>query len=280
MNWIDSHVHLFCKNDNNNEVPNLLPQNVLNTPDVYFKELESTPPSALVVVDFSMSKDSQHVISALDELKKIDKKAAGVIKGDVDNINTFKWIERDDIKGIRIYAKDSVPDISNTNWKKLLKIVEDKSKHILIFGKSTYIPELVEQIPINIPILIDHLGLPKIQENDEDFNKTLEISKLRHNIYFKGPGYRTSVDVEKVKPIVKKIIDSVGHDKLILGASDAPFAGPVLESTPEYADKKYCELMNYEKVLTFINQIVDYTCSSDIEKEKILYKNAKELYGF
>ena len=280
MKWIDTHVHLFAKNDNNEGVPVLQPQNLLNTPDAYFSELKDCEPESIVVVDFSMSKNSQHVISALDELKAIGKKAAGVIKGDLDNENTLNWIERDDVKGIRLYAKDSTPDISSKQWQDFLEKLEKQSKHILIFGKCEYIIDLIDQIPEKVKILIDHLGLPKLDGSDEKFNTLLEKSKARSNIYFKGPGYRTSIDADRVKPIIRKIIEELGHEKLILGASDGPFAGPVLESTPEYAGKKYCEFMNYSNVLNFINDITDYACSSDLEKEEILYTNAKELYGF
>ncbi|MDA0781498.1 MAG: amidohydrolase family protein [Rickettsiales bacterium] len=280
MNWIDTHVHLFAQNDNNDGIPTLQPQNSLNTPEIYFNELKGNSPESVVVVDFSMSKNSQHVISALDELKKNGKKAAGVIKGDLNNENTLKWIKRDDVKGIRLYAKDSTPDISSEQWQSFLKIIEAEGKHVLIFGTCGYIVELIKQIPKGITILIDHLGLPKLGEDDINFRRLLEISKLRNNIYFKGPGYRTSIDADKVKPIIRQIVESVGHDKLILGASDAPFAGPVLESTPEYAGKKYCEFMNYNNVLSFIKEISEYACTNDSEKQKVLYGNAKEIYGF
>ena len=280
MKWIDTHVHLFAESDNNEGIPKLQPQNLLNTPNAYFNELKQHQPESIVVVDFSMSKDSQHVISTIDELKKGGNKVAGIIKGDLNNNDTLKWIERNDVKGVRLYAKDSTPDISGKQWQDFLKKVKNDSKHILIFGTCEYIIDLVKQIPVNITILIDHLGLPKLGQNDENFDKLLEISKLRNNIYFKGPGYRTSIDANRLKPIIMQIVKKLGHDKLILGASDGPFAGPVLETTPEYAGKKYCELMDYNKVLTFINNISDYACSSESEKEKILYTNAKELYGF
>lgn len=280
MRWIDSHVHLFSDNDENSKIPLLFPINKLNSYDNYSEQLNEQEPEAIVVVDFSKSKDSQHVISSLEELKQAGKKAVGIIKGDIANENTKKWIEREDIKGIRLYAINSVPDLSSPQWQELFTQLKENSKHILVFGSGNNLIGLINQIPNDITILVDHFGLTKIGENDNNFAQLLEIARKRNNIFFKGPGYRTNLDIEKVKPIVKRIKDTVGIDKLILGASDAPFAGPVLDSSPEYEGKNYCEYMNFKNVLDFISELANDSSSNESEIEKTLYYNAKELYGF
>jgi predicted TIM-barrel fold metal-dependent hydrolase len=267
MRWIDTHVHIFSKNDSDNSgIPLLNETNSLNTSDVYFDVLAAKKPQGVVVVHFSKAKDSEHVINSLDDLKKMSANAAGVIKADLNDDRTFEWMQRPDVKGIRLYAKESMPDVSGEKWAETFKKVEKNNQHILVFGEGAFLTGLIKQIPENITILIDHLGLPKISGADVDFDELLAIAKKRGNIYFKGPGYRTSLDIEVVKPLVRKIVKNVGVDRLILGASDAPFAG--------FAD------MTFEKVLQFVASLANDVASNDIDKEKILYANAKEIYGF
>lgn len=280
MPWIDTHVHLFCESDDNKDIPFLYPTNVLNTADNYLKALNENKPQAVVVVDFSKSKDSQHVISSLDELKQKGIKAAGVIKANLNDERTFQWLQREDVKAIRIYAKDSMPDLSGQKWADIFATLKEKSKHILVFGEGIYLVGTIKQIPEDITILIDHLGSPDIDNKDLPYEELLEIAAVRGNIYFKGPGYRTSLDVEKVKPIVKKIVTKVGIEKLMLGASDAPFAGPVSDPSPQYANKKFCEVMDYQKVMDFTKKLAEAASTNEIDRQKILYNNAKELYGF
>lgn len=282
MRWIDTHVHLFSAADDNTGIPLVQARQKPNTPDVYFDLLSEQKPEGVVVVDFSMAKHSGHVVHSLDELKKQGIKAAGVIKGDLSNPDTLTWIARDDVKGIRLYARDAVPDTSGAAWDKLFALLRQQKKHILIFGVGVNLVGLVKQLPQDITLLIDHLGMPDIYNanGDEAFDELLRIVKARKNVYFKGPGYRTSLNVAQLKPVLKRIVESVGADHVILGASDGPFAGPVMEPTPEYQGKKFAEVMDYSKVLKFINTLAKEAGNDDRDCQRMLYDNAKELYGF
>ena len=283
MQWIDTHVHLFSKNDSDNsEMPLLHKLQELNTPDVYFDILGANRPEAVVIVDFSKSKNSEHVINSLDELKGKNIKAAGVIKADFNNDRTAIWMQRDDVKGIRLYAKESTPDVTGEEWTKIFTKIKENFQHILVFGSGKCLIDLVEQIPSDITILVDHLGLPQIcgKGQDPDFTKLLQIASNRRNVYFKGPGYRTSMNIEKVKPIIKEIVSAVGVDRLILGASDGPFAGPVLDTSPEYEGKIFGEVMDYDKVIAFTRELARSVSNDVADQKKLLCDNAKEVYGF
>ena len=283
MQWIDTHVHLFSKNDSDNsEIPLLYGRQELNTQKVYFDVLGKKRPEAVVVVDFSKAKSSEHVINSLDELKANNIKAAGVIKADPEDDRTAIWMDREDVKAVRIYTRDSEPDLSGDKWRKIFTKVKENSQHILVFGSGKNLISLVKQIPDDITILVDHLGLPQVsaQGKDLDFAALLKIAANRKNIYFKGPGYRTSMDIQKVKPIIKEIVKDVGIDRLILGASDGPFAGPVLEESSKYEGKKFAEVMDYEKVIAFTAELADYISTDKRDREKLLFENAKEVYGF
>lgn len=278
MRWIDTHVHMFSADENG---PLLLAKNSQNTADAYFSCLNDKKPEAVVIVDFSMAETSDHVINSLDSFKEKNVPAFGIIRGNLNDTRTEEWLKRDDVKGIRLYAKDSVPDVSGEKWAGIFRILEKGKKHILVFGSSRNVAELITKIPSNIPVLIDHLGLPNIfsSEKDHDYIRLLETARKRDNVFFKGPGYRTSLDITKVKPVVNKIIANIGADRLILGASDGPFAGAVLEPAPEYAGKKFDELMDYTKVIKFVNQLAKSVANGKYA-DKLLYANAKKLYEF
>jgi len=277
MQWIDTHVHLFSdKIGDNTGIPNLKSTGGLNTPAVYYEQLEGNMPHGVVVVDFSKAQTSDHVINSLDELKNMNIYAAGIIKGNMSDERTLAWLKRDDIKGIRLYALAGVPDISGDAYKEAFSYMEQSNKHVLVFGSAENLIALINQIPEGIKVLVDHLGLPCIDKEDEAFAGLLKLAKKRGNVYFKGPGYRTSLDIDKVSPVIKQIVSEVGFNRLILGASDAPFAGPVMEKDPKYAGKSYCDLMDYKKVLEFITELAHDTGEPNI----VLYENAKELYGF
>lgn len=283
MKWIDTHVHLFSENKGNNEGMPRLKGEQLNTADNYLSLLSNNKPEAIVVVDFSKAPNSEHVINSLDELNEKQVPAAGIINGDIKNEKTFEWIQRPDVKGIRLYAKTSVPDFEadKQRWDELFSIVRQNNKHILVFGSGEYLLQLVKKLPTDITIVVDHLGLPDVfnEEGDRNFSQLLNEAKERQNVYFKGPGYRTSLNAETVRPAVKAIIDAVGVNKVMLGASDGPFAGPVLDPAPEYEGKKFIEVMDYNKVLEFTSSLAE-TANDDNAKDKLLYSNAKDLYGF
>ena len=80
--------------------------------------------------------------------------------------------------------------------------------------------------------------------------------------------------------LVRQIVQSVGIERLVLGASDGPFAGPVLDPSPEYAGKKFGEVMDYAKVIQFTEELASAASNDDAGKQKVLCDNAKEIYGF
>lgn len=284
MQWIDTHVHLFTTKDTSYDTPLYIPGHLRHSPALYRETLNDNLPHGIVVVDFSKAPHSGHVIHSLDELHTYALPAKGIIKGDVLEPLTFSWIERKDIKGIRLYARDFVPDIKTPKepWDHLFSVLERKKQHILAFGEGVHLLHLLQQLPSTLPVVIDHLGMPDIAMGKPDsiYTSLLQEVKKRGNVYFKGPGYRSSLSPEKLLPFMLAILDAVGKDNIILGASDGPFAGPVPEKEPTAAGRLYGEIMDYPKVSLFTLQLASLLNASESDLHAYFYANANRLYQF
>lgn len=291
--WIDTHVHLFPETDAKKELPRLsFARNQVNTPSVYRAANDANRPSGAVVVHFSKAPDSVHVIETLDSMKGCKMPMAGVIKADVTDARTYAWILRDDVKAVRVYAKEGPCDFSDkAAWDKLWNLVRSHKKHVLVFGAAPYLREAIAHIPQDIPLVIDHLGLPDVTKgaSDHAFCTLLSEMKTRNAtaapVYYKGPGYRSSLDVHKIQPFVNAIAATLGVDRLMLGASDGPFAGPALEADLRYHGKPLSTLVDYGWMNAYTATLAENTAKAlklneqDV-KFRTLYRNAAELYGF
>lgn len=272
--WIDTHVHLFPEPAEG--WPTLAEHGDRPcTPRHYLGILDGSAPQGIVVVHFSKAADSQHVIGALDTLKG-KRPAVGVVKA--ADLAVFDWILRDDVKGVRIYAKESVPEFTDVQrWNRLWNLVRSKNKHILIFGDPEKLRKTIPQLPQDIPLVIDHLGLPDAAHgaNDAQWNALLSEMQTRNKnsapVYFKGPGYRSSLRVEEVQPFVNAIVRKLGVERLMLGATDAPFAG-----MPK-GDLHWIRDYTYKLA---VGAATGLGLDEEDTVDALLYGNAAELYGF
>lgn len=278
MNWIDTHVHLFGKTDEG--TPPFAPLGCNNTVDVYRQQLSKTLPKAVVSVDFSRAPEAAHVVHSLAELAQAAIPAKGIIRGNAEDERTFEWLSRDDIAGIRMYAVANCPDLQKnaSAYHRMFNMLRHKNQHICIYGAGAFLHGLIEQLPEDITLLIDHLAMGNASKglNDNDFQKTLALLEARKNrgqhIYFKGPGYRSTGTLKQIAEHVCALINRFGAEQLLLGASDAPFLG-------------FTDAFDYEKVLAFtesLTQTVAQMLDQDVAalREAVLYENAKQLYGF
>lgn len=289
--WIDAHVHLFTGKDDASGLPRLgCARQQVNTPKVYCDALAKAGcrPSGVIVVHFSKAPDSSHVIHTLDEAHAAGCRfpIAGVIHANVEDKRTFTWIQRPDVKAVRIYAKDAAPDFSNIlAWNRLFNLLRAGKKHILIYGGAPYLRPAIAQLPKDIPLVIDHLGMPDPEKgiNDHAFATLLADMKSRNRsgapVYYKGPGYRTSFSLDKTQPFVNAIVAVLGTGRLILGASDAPFAGPALEKDVRYHNKPLTELVDFSWMHRYVSQLAQGV-EGGKHADALLYANAARLYGF
>lgn len=292
MQWIDTHVHLFTPATQGE--PPLLIDGVINSADHYLKSFGKKVPAGIVVVDFSMAKTSDHVMASLADLAEHDIPAKGVIRGNIDDERTFDWITQPQVAGIRLYGKGSIPDFTENKaqWDRLFNLLRQQGKHVCLFGDPSWIRRLADNLPGDLTLLIDHIGMGDAARGanaDADFNALIDTLAARHKsagrVFFKGPGYRTSFDKGRTVPFILKILDRFGESQLLLGASDAPFAGPVVEKGTRWEGRKNQECIGYAGILDYLNGLVEAVAaerskSAEMLQMQLLYSNAQKLYQF
>ncbi len=271
MQWIDTHVHLFTdKETSQDAVPLYGNPPALLTASHYLASLPVTP-DGVVVVDFSRAPDPAHVVHAMAELNRLNIPAKGIIRGTVSE-QTMAWLKRSDVCGLRLYALDACPGLSEhkDQWESIFNLLRHHRQHIVIYGQAPYLLELVKRLPNDIPLAIDHLGMPDAEKghNDSTFNALLQHLSSRNKshsaVYFKGPGYRSHLQAKKLVPFLGRMADALGEERLLMGTSDAPFA-------------KFEGIMTMEKVTHYIDEL---TRLAGVNPRAVLYENAKALYGF
>lgn len=291
MQWIDTHVHLFTE-ATKGEAPALIDGKV-NTTKHYLQSFGENAPTGIVVVDYSKATSSAHVVATVEALVAQRVPTRGIIRANLADANTWEWLKHPHIAGARLYALAEVPDFSadKAGYDRLFTQLRARKQHLCLFGKPANLRALMKQIPDDITLLIDHLGMPDALQgaNQHDYNQLLADCAARNKsagaVYFKGPGYRTSFDHARTAPFLQLIIEKLGDTQLMLGASDAPFAGPVMEASAPYAGKNNTDFMSYSAILPWLTTLVEKLVpaqkkSAEMLQMQLLYSNAQKLYGF
>lgn len=289
--WIDTHVHLFTE-ATKGEAPALIDGRI-NSTNHYLKAFEGRAPSGVVVVDYSKAASSAHVMATLEELTRRGIPAKGIIRANLADANTWEWLKHPQVAGARLYALAEVPDVSanRDGYVRLFNELRSRGQHLCLFGKPGNLRALIKQLPEDLTLLIDHLGMPDAAQgpNQHDYAQLLADCASRHKsagaVYFKGPGYRTSFDAARTAPFLQAVIDRLGDSQLMLGASDAPFAGPVMEASAPYAGKNNLDFIGYATILPWLTSLIERLSdsqkkSAEMLKMQLLYSNAEKLYGF
>jgi predicted TIM-barrel fold metal-dependent hydrolase len=289
--WIDTHVHLFTE-ATKGEAPALIDGRI-NSTEHYLQAFAPQSPAGVVVVDYSKATSSAHVVATVDELTQRGIPARGIIRANLTDANTWEWLKHPQVAGARLYALAEVPDVgaNREGYLRLFNALRSCGQHLCLFGKPGNLRALIKQLPEDLTLLIDHLGLPDAIQgpNQHDYAQLLADCAARNKssgaVYFKGPGYRTSFDAARTAPFLQAIIDKLGDSQLMLGASDAPFAGPVMEASAPYAGKNNLDFIGYATILPWLTSLIEKLAdsqkkSAEMLQMQLLYSNAQKLYGF
>lgn len=254
MHRIDTHVHFYTRDDLARVAGNL--PYALPAPHPLTSYLDrlivlGLTPCAINNVHLSILPDSENVFASFAELESLKTQnperyghieLVGTILAD-PAYATAGRLAHPQIKGIRIVLHDATADsvgdqaYATPDWQQLYNRLRP-DQHVHIYAKSAAVNlKVLRQVPTHVVVMLDHLGTchPELGADDADFSALLREARRRGNVYFKGPGYRTSIDAAIAAPFAARIVREVGDDRLILEATDAPHVGKDNDSNV-YAD--------------------------------------------
>ncbi|MFJ3485960.1 amidohydrolase family protein [Pseudomonas sp. NPDC090202] len=241
---IDSHVHFYTSRDLSRvagSLPYTLPEpHPLTT---YLDQLidNGVVPALINNVHLSILPDSENVFASFEELKQLQAahpqryagiRLVGTIKAD-PQYATAERLNHPQVIGARIVLHDARPetvgdnDFSDAAWTAFYNRLQPH-QHLHIYAKEAQTSlRVLRQIPETVRVVIDHLGSCHSERGTAEpaYIALLAEAQRRGNVWFKGPGYRTSIHPEVTAGFAIQIVRSVGADKLILEATDAPHVG-------------------------------------------------------
>lgn len=241
---IDSHVHFFTVADLQ-RVSRNLPYNLPQPHPLsdYLDQLidSGITPALINNVHLSILPDSENVFTSFSELAALQARnparygairLVGTIVADPEYANAHR-LAHPQVVGIRIVLHDAKPETvdpqaySTLPWQALYqRLRQDQHVHIYAQEAETNL-RVLRQLPEHLRVVIDHLGSCRSERGAQEpaYGELLAEAKRRGNVWFKGPGYRTAIDVEAVVPFVARIAMDVGIERLMLDATDAPHVG-------------------------------------------------------
>lgn len=291
-NIIDGHVHLYTAEDLGN-VPDNLPY-VLPEPHPlknYLDGLMSNGMYPVLInnVHLSILPDSENVFASFRQLEELQKSnpekydrvvLIGTIVANPDYA-TGERLQHPQIVGVRIVLHDAKPESVGGDqykspayldlWKRLRA---DQHIHVYAMEAETNL-RVLKQLPEENTVVIDHLGSCYAARGTDEaaYQDLLKEAKRRGNVYFKGPGYRTAVEVEQASPFVRRIIELLGEEKILLQASDAPHVGK------DFQGRSYAEMFSAADAITYTNHLAKAVCNQiDSMELSILHGAASKLF--
>jgi Predicted metal-dependent hydrolase of the TIM-barrel fold len=268
---IDSHVHFYTLQDLRRvagSLPYTLPEPHPLT--AYLDTLidAGIAPTLLNNVHLSILPDSENVFASFDELKHLQ--AANPLRyGDVKLVGTIKAepayatqerLSHPQVVGARIVLHDARPEtvsdaqFSDGQWSAFYGRLQPH-QHLHIYAKEADTNlRVLRQIPRDMRVIIDHLGTCHSERDitEPAYIALLTEARERGNVWFKGPGYRTSVYPEETARFVTQIVYAVGADKILLEATDAPHVGTDNQGVP------YSRLFNLNNAFNFVDAVAQH----------------------
>ncbi|MCK1788888.1 amidohydrolase family protein [Pseudomonas violetae] len=275
---IDSHVHFYTSEDLRRvagSLPYTLPQPHPLT--AYLDTLidAGITPTLINNVHLSILPDSENVFASFEELKSLQTtdplrygcvKLVGTIKAE-PAYATQERLSHPQVIGARIVLHDARPEtVADTQfcdgqWSAFYsRLLPHQHLHIYAKEAETNLCVL-RQIPRDVRVIIDHLGTchRKRDITEPAYIALLAEARDRGNVWFKGPGYRTSVHPEETARFVTQIVCAVGADKILLEATDAPHVGTDNQGAP------YSDLFDLSKAFNFVDAV-----ANNVSKETLI----------
>lgn len=265
---VDSHVHLYSQADLDRVAGGLPYALPAPHPLQFYLDLlidAGFKPDLVNNVHLSILPDSENVFSSfaeLDALKDRDPvKYGGVtLVGTILATPAYTTVERlahPQVKGIRIVLHNARPEAvsesayATEDWAAMFaRLRSDQHCHVYAQDPGVNL-KVLRQIPTHVPVIIDHLGScqPERGADTSIYTELLQEAASRCNVWFKGPGYRTSTDTSRTADFATRIVQALGANKLILEASDAPHVGE------DQTGRAYADLFTTQSALQFTSDL-------------------------
>lgn len=268
---IDSHVHFYTSQDLC-RVAGSLPYR-LPAPHPLAAYLDTLidagiAPTLINNVHLSILPDSENVFASFAQLSDLQAEnpqryggveLVGTIKAE-PSYATQERLSHPQVIGARIVLHDARPEtvsdirFSDEQWSALYDRLLPR-QHLHIYAKEAETNlRVLRQIPRHVRVVIDHLGSCHYERDitEPAYIALLTEAQARGNVLFKGPGYRTSVHPEEAARFVAQIVRTVGADKVLLEATDAPHVGNANQ------EARYSDLFDVYKAFNFVDAVASH----------------------
>lgn len=290
---IDSHVHFFTASDLAQVASNLPYQLPKPHPVTgYLDRLldAHVAPALLNNVHLSILPDSENVFQSFAELDRLqqqdparyaDIQLVGTIKADPEYATAAR-LAHPQVVGIRLVLHDAPPEsvaddqYRSAAWDALFARLQPR-QHVHLYAQEAETNlRVLLQLPKRCRVVIDHLGSCHGARgtNEPAYVALLAEAKRRGTVWFKGPGYRTSLDPQIAANFATQIVRQVGEDKLLLDATDAPHVGQSLDGTA------YAEVLNPLATYAFVDTVARWvSADTRLPADQLLRGAWKQLAG-
>jgi predicted TIM-barrel fold metal-dependent hydrolase len=290
MKRIDSHVHFYTSQDLRrvaDSLPYALPEPHPITAYLDSLITAGIVPTLINNVHISILPDSENVFASFKELQSLQVKdpqryggvkLVGTIKAD-PVYATQERLAHPQVIGARIVLHDAKPEtvgdssFSDGQWSAFYsRLLAHQHLHIYAKEAETNL-RVLRQIPDDVRVIIDHLGSCHAERGASEpaYIALLEEARRRGNVWFKGPGYRTSVSPEEAARFVVQIVRTVGTDKILLEATDAPHVGTNNDGVP------YAGLFDLPKAFSFVDAVAQHVSRETLTPVGHLLRGASQL---
>lgn len=272
---IDSHVHFYTAHDLERvagSLPYSLPEP--HPLSAYLDRLidAGLAPTLLNNVHLSILPDSENVFASFAELQSLQARdparygairLVGTLKAD-PAYATRERLAHPQVVGARIVLHDAAPHtvsegrFNDAHWQAFYtRLLPRQHLHVYAMEAETNL-RVLRQIPPAITVVIDHLGSCHGERGADEpaYVELLTLARQRGNVWFKGPGYRTSTDPHTCASFAAQIVRLVGVERLLLEASDAPHVGCAADGSP------YRNLFDPLLAMRFTHQVAQHTSTT------------------
>lgn len=294
---VDAHAHLFDERDLSptswrDDVARLLPR-IANPVQRHLDALldAGIRPAIVNNVHLSALPDSANVLrsfTALEGLQRAEPhrydgvRLVGTVRAHPDTA-TDEVLAHPQVMGVRLVLHDARPGEvlaacagDPAPWRQVVARLRT-DQHLHIYAQDPAVNTLIlEAAPDDSTVVIDHLGtcLPGPGLRDPDLRRLLLLARTRGGVLFKGPGYRTGPSPAAVAPYVHEILEAVGPEMVMLGATDAPHVGL------DHVGRPFADHFDAASALRFAQTLAETVLGDDqASVAALLHGNALRLLG-